>query len=75
MAEKKPQDKKSKTAPSKTGKRKSKIARYYDVVYPTRKLQHLLHSNGKAAAKQWAETHDRLAVYRRLTGDVLGGGS
>ncbi len=55
--------------PLRTGKRKSKIARYFDRVRPERKLRHLLRHNGAAAARAWAEAFGGTDVLRRLKGE------
>lgn len=49
------------------GKRKGNYARYANSGRrETRKLKHLLHSNGAAFARAWAERHSQMARYNRL---------
>jgi hypothetical protein len=54
--------------PLRTGKRRAKIARYYDIIRPKRKLRHLLNRNGVDAARAWAEKNDAVSVFKKLLG-------
>lgn len=49
---------KNKTAPKSTGKRKKRIAAYYEATYPERKLRRILRATGSTRlAKEWADAY------------------
>jgi ribosomal protein L19E len=57
---------KPKGLPKRTGKRAAKYQRYFTVTRPRRKILNLLRSNGRAAAKAWADAHGILYLYTEL---------
>ena len=51
-----------------TGRKKGKIAAYYQLRWAPRKLRHMLKRNGEAFAREWAKQNGHLMTLLKMLG-------
>jgi hypothetical protein len=57
-----------KTNSKATGRKKGKIAAYYQFRWAPRKIRHMLRRNGRAFAKEWASKRGFISLFEQIAG-------
>lgn len=57
-----------KTNSKATGRKKGKIAAYYQLRWAPRKIRHMLRRNGEAFARAWAKEHNETMLLLKMLG-------